>query len=263
MSADILIYYFPVITLRRVRVRELHKATKIFFRLGSHKDWLVAKFVLKAPMFLRHVSLPTQTFAHLPSCTGLLWNAMFINQHFNQTIIDMDSMTVVTHYFIDFGISAGNSQGNNYMMFNDPFMGTNSGCYLPGSAEGSGGVIKVLLEASSFIPDLMDGKSTYFKAIKNTLDYLVSIQLDDGNMPTYDGTGTCDQSYGNDSDARVQWYVLSPSIVCTRVGENWRGGCAKRKEDVAKMTTHARLVGTGDKLGFPSFFSARGFPTFR
>ncbi len=92
-------------------------------------------------------------------------------------------MTVVAHYIIDFGISAGNSQGNNYMMFNDPF---NSGCYLPGSAEGSGGVIKVLLEASAFIPDLMDGKSTYFNAIKNTLDYLVSIQLEDGNMPTYD-----------------------------------------------------------------------------
>ncbi len=98
-------------------------------------------------------------------------------------------------------------------MFNDPFMGTNSGCYLPGSAEGSGGVIKVLLEASAFIPDLMDGKSTYFNAVKNTLDYLVSIQLEDGNMPTYDGTGTCDKSYGNDSDARVQWCHGAPGKV--------------------------------------------------
>ena len=51
----------------------------------------------------------------------------------------------------------------------------------------------------------------YYDALKNTLDFFVSIELADGNMPT-NVNGTCASDYGDDPDARVQWLSVSVSV---------------------------------------------------
>ena len=61
--------------------------------------------------------------------------------------------------------------------------------FVSGAAAGFGGVTRFLLEASqSYAKGLMypsDSSNQYYTYITNSLNFAVSIQLPDGNMPTY------------------------------------------------------------------------------
>eukprot|EP00483_Globobulimina_turgida_P013619 UN13645 len=76
----------------------------------------------------------------------------------------------------------------------------------------------MLLEAYNrgYVPDLMSNK-TYKNALQRTINWFVSVPLQDGNMPTYSNNEerTCGSVYGNDNDARVQWCHGAPGFIDT------------------------------------------------
>ena len=144
---------------------------------------------------------------------GLLYSGMLINEYFGANTINNGYIVNISHYLIDIGLEYGAKYNVDYVAYKFKF---EPGCYIPGSSEGTGGVIKMLLEAYNrgYVPDLMT--NNYYKtAIQNTLTWFTSIQLPDGNIPTYSQSEqVCAASYGNDSDARVQWCHGAP--VCIR-----------------------------------------------
>eukprot|EP01084_Bolivina_argentea_P256622 432112_1 len=147
--------------------------------------------------------------------SGLLYTGILTNQYFGRDTIDDQYIVNLAHYIINLGLQISAAYNKTYMLFTF----SNSGCLLPGSAEGSGGVVKILLEAynKGYISDLMSNK-TYFDAITNTLDWFVDLQLSDGNIPTYsnDSFGKmCINDYGSDNDARVQWCHGAPGFIDT------------------------------------------------
>ena len=94
-----------------------------------------------------------------------------------------------------------------------------SGCYIFGAGYGQSGILHAIYTVYNKYPDQLSAIWTnpkYYNAIKNTLDFFISIQSSDGIMPTT-VNGTCSQEYGDDDDARVQWYLcynFSFSFLC-------------------------------------------------
>eukprot|EP01084_Bolivina_argentea_P048625 89548_1 len=106
--------------------------------------------------------------------SGLLYSGILSNEYFGESTINNEYITDLGHYLISMGLSTAQSAGDNSGILLYKF-GYEAGCYLPGSAEGNGGAIKMLLEAyrRGYIPDLMTNK-TYHDAIENTLNWFVS-----------------------------------------------------------------------------------------
>ena len=143
--------------------------------------------------------------------SGMLYNALLLNKYFNKEIIQIEYIINILYHILDIGINTGKSLNTNYIQyesFND--------CYLWGPGHGSTGIIKSVFNAYSMYPtqlsQLFNTSSKYYISLKNTLDFYVSIQLKDGNMPT-NVEGGCQSHYGTDNDARVQWYAY---IICNK-----------------------------------------------
>ena len=135
----------------------------------------------------------------------MLYGALFLNHYYERDIISSDIIINLTFYILDFGIESGQSLGTNYLQYECPFI---KDCYLWGPGHGATGVLHTVYTAYSQYPSVLAQMFTsrkYYDAIKNTLDFFISIQLADGNMPT-NTLGTCQSDYGTDSDARVQWF---------------------------------------------------------
>eukprot|EP01084_Bolivina_argentea_P281534 481713_1 len=152
---------------------------------------------------------------------GLLYVEMLIIEYFGLHSIPNITKYIsnLSHYLIDIGLKRAKEMYNvNYLIYQMPWNHQhNHTCYLSGAADGIGGVVKMLLEAYNrgYVPDLMVNNK-YKTAITNTLNWEVSIQLNDGNMPTYsnDIQSECSDTWaGNDSNARVQWCNGAPSFI--------------------------------------------------
>merc|ERR1719242_45159 len=147
---------------------------------------------------------------------GLLYSGVLSNEYFGKSTISNGYISNLAHYLIELGLDTAKAAGTDKKILLFKFA-YEAGCYLPGSAEGSGGTTKMLLEAyrRGYVPDLMTNQ-TYHDAIMNTLDWFVEIQLADGNIPTYtnDVIGKkCANVYGADNDARVQWCHGAPGFI--------------------------------------------------
>ena len=149
---------------------------------------------------------------------GFLYAGILANEYFGNHTISDEYITNLAHYEVELGLKTAKAAGTDKQILLYKFA-YEADCHLPGSAEGSGGATKMLLEAyrRGYVPDLMTNK-TYHDAIMNTLDWFVDIQLADGNIPTYtdDVIGRkCANVYGSDNDARVQWCHGAPSFIDT------------------------------------------------
>eukprot|EP01084_Bolivina_argentea_P060263 110121_1 len=146
---------------------------------------------------------------------GLLYSGILVNEYFGKNTINSQYIVNVSHYLIEIGLDLGAQFKEDFLVYKFDY---DTSCFLPGSAEGNGGVIKMLLEAyyRGYVPDLMTN-TQYKTAIQNTINWFVSIQLEDGNMPTYSKNEktTCGSVYGADSDARVQWCHGAPGFIDT------------------------------------------------
>ena len=134
---------------------------------------------------------------------GMLYNGLLLNSYFMKDIIDPYYISNLTFYIINVGIQTGESLNTNYLQWTT-FI---KGCYLWGPGHGSAGEVHTLFIAYHMYPTLLAdlfSNQKYYNALKNTLDFYVSIILPDGNVPT-NVAGTCSQHYGTDPDARVQW----------------------------------------------------------
>ena len=160
----------------------------------------------KYGMDMTHFSINT-------GLAGCLYNALLLNKYFNKTIIDITVITNLVYFILDSGIATGSSRGHNYLEYLHPFI---DGCYCWGADAGSSGVVKMIYESYNMYPNelknIFEINSKYYIALKNTIDFYVSIQLDDDNMPT-DVSGACQQYYGTDEDARVQWCHGCPGFI--------------------------------------------------
>eukprot|EP01083_Nonionella_stella_P211092 763625_1 len=113
---------------------------------------------------------------------------------------------------MDKSIETGEMLNTDYLQIEFTFL---AGCYLYGTNHGPTGLIHQFLQAWYEYPDVLDpllSNPKYYNALKNTLDFYLTIQLSDGNMPTQIN-GTCYQNYGNDSDARVQFCHGAPGFI--------------------------------------------------
>lgn len=144
---------------------------------------------------------------------GLLYGGMLTNEYFGINTIDHGYIQNLSYYLIQIGEELGQQFNTDILAYKFNY---DTSCFLPGSAEGNGGVIKMLLEAynKGYLPDLL---TKYKTQIQNTLDWFVSIQLQDGNIPTYSASEakTCGSVYGDDPDARVQWCHGAPGFINT------------------------------------------------
>ena len=149
--------------------------------------------------------------------SGLLYNIILINDIFdNSTLIDDKYIINLAYHLIQVGLDFAAENNVNYLAY---YTGWNHRCYLVGNGEGTGGVIRTIMQTyqHGYISDLFDN-DTILTAIITTMDWLVSIQFDDGNMPTYpdNDLGTpCQAQFGNDSNARVQWCHGAPGFIDT------------------------------------------------
>eukprot|EP01083_Nonionella_stella_P246871 856593_1 len=143
---------------------------------------------------------------------GMLYNALLLNNHFEKEIIDISIIKNLIYHCMDIGIETGESLNTNYLQYYFPEF---ENCLMYGPGHGSSGWIKHVFNAYNMYPkelsDLFDIDSKYYIALKNTLDFYVEIQLDDGNTPTNTKDG-CLKIYGDNSDARVQWCHGSPAF---------------------------------------------------
>jgi len=87
-----------------------------------------------------------------------------------------------------------------------------NGCTFIGQGHGSGGPVRMLLEfALKWAPDLLNEPS-FINPITITLDHYVSIQYEDGNMPTMNCTR---MGFPVLPDIKVQWCHGAPGFVST------------------------------------------------
>ena len=142
---------------------------------------------------------------------GMLYGALLINSYFKSEIIPITTISNIVYHILDIGISTGQGLNTNYIQY-ESF----SNCYLWGPGHGSTGIIKSVFTAYDMYPvqlsQLFNTSSKYYIALKNTIDFYASIQLQDGNMPTNIADG-CESHYGNDNDARVQWCHGAPGFI--------------------------------------------------
>jgi len=142
---------------------------------------------------------------------GMLYGALLINSHFEAEIIDTNIIANIVYHLLDIGISTGHSLNTDYLQY-ESF----SDCYLWGPGHGSSGIVRSVYTAYNMYPTalaaLFNTSTKYYSALKNTMDFYCSIQLEDGNMPT-NTQGGCESHYGNDSDARVQWCHGAPGFI--------------------------------------------------
>eukprot|EP01084_Bolivina_argentea_P218028 370068_1 len=160
----------------------------------------------KYHMDMTHLSLNS-------GLTGALYNALLLNKYFNQSIIDVHIIVNMTYFLLDRGIQIGVSRKHNYLEYLHPYI---TNCYTFGAGSGSSGVIKMIYEAYNMYPnelsEVFNTNGKYYQVMKNTIDFYVSIQLEDDNMPTQTGDG-CSKMYGTDNDARVQWCHGAPAFI--------------------------------------------------
>jgi len=146
---------------------------------------------------------------------GLLYSGMLVNEYFGANTVNHGYIANLTYYLIAIGQDLASQFNEDFLVYKFNY---DSSCFLPGSAEGNGGVIKMMMEAYSrgYVPELFSNDA-YKVPIQNTLNWFLSIQLADGNIPTYSSNedATCGSVYGNDSDARVQWCHGAPGFIDT------------------------------------------------
>jgi hypothetical protein len=143
--------------------------------------------------------------------TGMLYAGLLVNKQFNKEVIAVSIISDMVFYIMDFGIASGAKLHTDFMQYECPFI---RDCYLWGPGHGSSGVIYTVYTAYNEYPQQLAALFTnpkYYNALKNTMDFFVSIQLEDGNIPT-DVQGTCAGDYGTDPDARVQWCHGAPGF---------------------------------------------------
>merc|ERR1712228_534454 len=141
-----------------------------------------------------------------------VYNGLFINNIMQYEVIDPEIIANISYFVMDQSIAIGKMLNTDYLQIEFVFL---SGCYLYGTNHGPTGLIHQFLQGYFLYPDRFNKimqDAVYYNAIKNTLDYYISIQLADGNMPTQ-LDGTCYERYGNDSDARVQFCHGAPGFI--------------------------------------------------
>ena len=146
---------------------------------------------------------------------GLLYGGILVNEYFGANTIDHSYIQNLSYFLIDIGESLGQQFNEDILIYEFTYQPT---CFVPGSAEGNGGVVKMLLEAYNrgYVTDLLTN-TKYKTLIQNTLNWFLSVQLSDGNIPTYSKSveKECGQVYGSDPDARVQWCHGAPGFIDT------------------------------------------------
>ena len=138
---------------------------------------------------------------------GMLYVGTLLNTYYQKEIIDPGILANITFYILDFGIETASKFNADYLLYECPYM---AGCYIFGAGYGQTGILHAIFQVYNKYPDAVGSIWTtpkYYNAMKNTLDYFIEIQLPDGNMPTA-VNGTCSNEYGDDPDARVQWYCI-------------------------------------------------------
>ena len=138
---------------------------------------------------------------------GMLYIGSLLNTYYDKDIIDPGILANITFYILDFGIESAQKFNADYLLYECPYM---AGCYIFGAGYGQAGILHAIFQVYNKYPDALEAIWTtpkYYDAMKNTLDYFIDIQLPDGNMPTA-VNGTCSNEYGNDPDARVQWFDI-------------------------------------------------------
>eukprot|EP01064_Diplonema_japonicum_P012679 TRINITY_DN2006_c0_g2_i1.p1 TRINITY_DN2006_c0_g2~~TRINITY_DN2006_c0_g2_i1.p1 ORF type:complete len:492 (+),score=71.28 TRINITY_DN2006_c0_g2_i1:52-1527(+) len=143
--------------------------------------------------------------------SGMLYGALLYNTFYKSTIVDTEIIANLAKWILDFGVETGVGLGTNYLQY-ESF----SNCYLWGPGHGSSGIVKTIFTAVNTYPEklsfIMEKNGKYYVALQNTIDFYVSIQLEDGNIPT-NIEGGCKAHYGSDNDARVQWCHGAPGFL--------------------------------------------------
>ena len=134
--------------------------------------------------------------------SGLLYNGMLLNKLIDgKEIISRECLSNISYYLIELGIETSKEYNTSYMLYECGFY---ANCFMIGSGDGVGGVMRQLFV--SYLEGYLTNITQYYDYIKSTMDWLVSIQYSDGNMPTYNNiTNGCVNHYGTDNNARVQW----------------------------------------------------------
>lgn len=117
---------------------------------------------------------------------GTLINSVYDPVLYNdsETIIDPQVIANIAFYVMDVAIETGQSLNTDYLQREFTFL---AGCYLYGTNHGPTGLIHTFIRAYLLYPDIMKplfSNSKYYTALKNTLDFYLTVQLPDGNMPT-------------------------------------------------------------------------------
>mmetsp|Transcript_24968 Transcript_24968/g.30407 ORF Transcript_24968/g.30407 Transcript_24968/m.30407 type:complete len:217 (-) Transcript_24968:47-697(-) len=133
--------------------------------------------------------------------SGLLYNGMLLNKLIDgKEIISRECLSNISYYLIELGIETSKEYNTSYMLYECGFY---ANCFMIGSGDGVGGVMRQLFV--SYLEGYLTNISQYYyDYIKSTMDWLVSIQYSDGNMPTYNNiTNGCVNHYGTDNNTRV------------------------------------------------------------
>eukprot|EP01060_Flectonema_neradi_P033298 TRINITY_DN5551_c0_g1_i1.p1 TRINITY_DN5551_c0_g1~~TRINITY_DN5551_c0_g1_i1.p1 ORF type:complete len:481 (+),score=81.17 TRINITY_DN5551_c0_g1_i1:450-1892(+) len=134
--------------------------------------------------------------------SGMLYGALLFNNKSSEPVISPTTISVLIKRIISIGISSGTSPDIlEYESFPN--------CYLYGPGHGSSGAIKTLFTAWGMG---YKWEPHYTPIIKNTINYYISLQLSDWNIPT-NLAGGCGAVYGTDADARVQWCHGAPGFI--------------------------------------------------
>eukprot|EP01059_Diplonema_ambulator_P008972 TRINITY_DN18749_c0_g2_i1.p1 TRINITY_DN18749_c0_g2~~TRINITY_DN18749_c0_g2_i1.p1 ORF type:complete len:506 (+),score=92.06 TRINITY_DN18749_c0_g2_i1:201-1520(+) len=143
--------------------------------------------------------------------SGMLYGSLLYNRYYGQGFLPSEYIVNLVQHILNSGMETGNKLKTDYLQY-ESF----TDCYLWGPGHGSSGAIRTIFTAYNEYPtqlaQIMTPGTAYYVAIKNTIDFYLSIQLADGNIPT-NIAGGCAASYGTDNDSRVQWCHGAPGFV--------------------------------------------------
>eukprot|EP01090_Pellita_catalonica_P005836 TRINITY_DN16057_c0_g1_i1.p1 TRINITY_DN16057_c0_g1~~TRINITY_DN16057_c0_g1_i1.p1 ORF type:complete len:466 (-),score=43.48 TRINITY_DN16057_c0_g1_i1:35-1432(-) len=128
---------------------------------------------------------------------GLLYAAFLLNDYFGRNVIPRDLIVQKAYQIIDTGVQHGST---SEMIWPNPAF---PNILFWGEGHGSTGVLIRLLD----IPEIM-ANATSRGLLKNTLDFLLTLQFPDGNFPT-----PLQPPYPGKPDVLVQWCHGAPGFM--------------------------------------------------
>eukprot|EP01130_Rhizamoeba_saxonica_P018766 TRINITY_DN9520_c0_g1_i1.p1 TRINITY_DN9520_c0_g1~~TRINITY_DN9520_c0_g1_i1.p1 ORF type:complete len:463 (+),score=104.62 TRINITY_DN9520_c0_g1_i1:148-1389(+) len=153
-------------------------AAVIYDRLGEAD--VVQKNIDKAQeIFRKAAQTPTDDYysSQDEGRAGLLYAAQFLKISLNRTVIKHDYVIAVAKDLMRIGAIVGNQ---TYLEWIDPYFHHP----IAGQGHGALGVLQHLLEVEE-----ITSNPTYRKQLSDTLDTLMTLQLEDGNFPSTPGRG--------------------------------------------------------------------------